>query len=300
MKDLNLLYVFEAMWRDRSVTLAAENLGLTQAAVSSALKRLRLEHGDKMFTLVGRRMEPTPYAVQASQPLLAALDLIRRASSRRAPFDPATSRRLFTIRTRDVGEVVCFPQILQSVAQAAPFIRLRTTFQPIEETVAGLASGRMDLALGFLPSLETSIHRRPLFTQNYVCVVRKGHPLEHGKLTRERFCQHDHLLVEYSGSGHQVIERALLEAGLRNQIRIRLPQYLSAPYLIMSSDLVWCAPAALAERLARHYPLVRKPVPISLPTFEIALYWHERFHQDSANQWLRAVVAQASQDSLKL
>jgi len=300
MKDLNLLYVFEAMWRDRSVTLAAENLGLTQAAVSSALKRLRQEHGDKMFTLVGRRMEPTPYAVQASQQLLTALDMIRKASNRRAPFDPSTSRRLFTIRTRDVGEVVCFPQILQDVAEVAPSIRLRTTFQPIEDTLVGLASGRMDLALGFLPSLETGIHRRPLFKQDYVCVVRKGHLLARSTLSRERFCEQDHLLVEYSGSGHQVIERGLLDAGLRNQIRIRLPQYLSAPHFILTSDLVWCAPAALAEKLARYYPLVLKPVPIALPPFEIALYWHDRFHRDTANQWLRDVVAKACQKSLEV
>lgn len=298
MKDLNLLYVFEAMWRDRSVTLAAENLGLTQAAVSSALKRLRQEHGDKMFTQVGRRMEPTPYAVQASQQLLPALDMIRKATYRRAPFDPSASRRLFTIRTRDVGEVVCFPQILQDVAEVAPSIRLRTTFQPIDDTLVGLASGRMDLALGFLPSLETGIHRRSLGLQHYLCVVRKGHPLEHRELTRELFCGQDHLLVEYSGSGHQVIERALLDAGLRNQIRIRLPQYLSAPHFILSSDLVWCAPATLAERLARYYPLVLKPVPISLPSFEIALYWHDRFHRDAANQWLRDTVAKACQKVL--
>src|SRR5690606_33172327 len=141
------------------VTLAAENLGLTQAAVSSALKRLRQEHGDKMFTLVGRRMEPTPYAEQASQPLLAALDMIRKASSRRAPFDPSTSRRLFTLRTRDVGEVVCFPKILQELSRSAPSVRLRTTFQPIDDTLTGLASGRIDLAIGFLPSLENGIHR---------------------------------------------------------------------------------------------------------------------------------------------
>lgn len=298
MKDLNLLYVFEAMWRDRSVTLAAENLGLTQAAVSSALKRLRLEHGDKMFTLVGRRMEPTPYAVQASQQLLTALDMIRKATHRRAPFDPSNSRRQFTIRTRDVGEVVCFPQIFQDVAKVAPTIRLRTTFQPIEDTLLGLASGRMDLALGFLPSLETGIHRRSLTSQHYVCVVRKGHPVEHQELTRKLFCQHDHLLVEYSGSGHQVIERGLLDAGLRNQIRIRLPQYLSAPHFIMASDLVWCAPAVLADRLAQFYPLVIKPLPISLPEFEIALYWHDRFHRDPANQWLRNIVAQACQKSV--
>src|SRR5690606_29122288 len=144
---LNLLYVFEAMWRDRSVTQAAENLGLTQAAVSSALKRLRLEHGDKLFTLVGRRMEPTPYAVQASQQLLTALELIRKASNHQTPFDPARSSRLFTIRTRDVGEVVCFPELLGRVQQAAPGVRLRTIFQPIDETLQGLASGRIDIAL---------------------------------------------------------------------------------------------------------------------------------------------------------
>jgi len=293
MKDLNLLYVFEAMWRDRSVTLAAENLGLTQAAVSSALKRLRLEHGDKMFTLVGRRMEPTPYAVQASQQLLAALDMIRKASNRRTPFDASSSRRLFTIRTRDVGEVVCFPHILQEISLTAPSIRLRTTFLPIEETVAGLASGRMDLALGFLPSLENGIHRRPLFSQHYVCVMRQGHPLENTELTRDLFCTQDHLLVEYSGSGHLVIERALLDAGLRNQIRIRLPQYLSAPHFIMTTDLLWCAPATLAERLARHYALVLKPVPITLPSFEIALYWHDRFHRDEANKWLRDLITRS-------
>lgn len=293
MKDLNLLYVFEAMWRDRSVTLAAENLGLTQAAVSSALKRLRQEHNDKMFAQVGRRMEPTPYAVGVSQQLLTALAMIRTASNTHTPFDPATSRRQFTIRTRDVGEVVCFPKIFRKVALEAPSVRLRTAFQPIEETIGGLASGRMDLALGFLPSLETSIHRRPLFAQHYVCVMRAQHPLAQRKLTYEMLPELDHLLVEYSGSGHLVIERALIDAGARNQIKIRLPQYLSAPHLIISSDLVWCAPVELAQTLAEHYPLIIKPIPLELPSFEIALYWHDRFHRDPANIWLRELIVAA-------
>ncbi len=291
MRDLNLLYVFEAMWRDRSVTLAAENLGLSQAAVSSALKRLRQEHGDKLFTLVGRRMEPTPYAVEASQQLLTALDMIRKASSSRTPFDPAGSRRQFTVRTRDIGEVVCFPDILHIMQRTAPSVRLRTIFIPIDETLAGLASGRIDLALGFLPSLETAIHRRSLFSQHYVCVMGPNHPLADGELNYQNFCEQDHLLVEYSGSGHLLIERALIDAGLRNRIRVRLPQYLSAPHFILSNSLLWCAPAMLAEKLAQYYPLVLKPVPLQLPTFEIALYWHDRFHRDPANQWLRELIA---------
>lgn len=300
MKDLNLLYVFEAMWRDRSVTLAAENLGLTQAAVSSALKRLRMEHNDKLFTQVGRRMEPTPYAVGASHQLLTALAMIRTASNTHTPFDPETSRRQFTIRTRDVGEVVCLPRIFHEVARQAPSVRLRTAFQSIEDTLAGLASGRMDLALGFLPSLETSIHRRPLFMQHYVCVMRAQHPLARRKLTYDMLCTLDHLLVEYSGSGHLIIERALVDAGARNQIKIRLPQYLSAPHLIISSDLVWCAPVELALKLSEHYPLAIKPMPLDLPSFEIALYWHDRFHQDPANIWLRELIFAVCEGAVSL
>lgn len=296
MRDLNLLYVFEAMWRDRSVTVAAENLGLSQAAVSSALKRLRQEHDDKLFTLVGRRMEPTPYAVNVSQQLLTALDMIRKASSSRAPFDPSGSRRQFTVRTRDIGEVVCFPDIVHVMQGIAPAVRLRTLFVPIDETLAGLASGRIDLALGFLPSLETAIHRRTLFSQHYVCVMGPDHPLVNRELTYEAFCDEDHLLVEYSGSGHLLIERALIDAGLRNRIRVRLPQYLSAPHFILQNPLIWCAPAMLAEKLAQYYPLVLKPVPVQLPSFEIALYWHDRFHRDPANQWLRDLIANTYRD----
>jgi DNA-binding transcriptional LysR family regulator len=290
MKDLNLLYAFEALWRDRSVTGAADNLGLTQAAVSSALKRMRIETGDKMFTLVGRRMEPTPHAIGISHQLLDALAMIRKTASGEAHFDPATSRRLFTVRTRDIGEAVCFPQILRQLGETAPQIRLRTVFKPIEETLSGLASGRMDFALGFLPSLETGIHRRVFLTQHYVCVMRKGHPLADQELTEDIFGSQQHLLVEYSGSGHQVLERALVDAGARNQIKVRLPQYLSAPHFVIASDLLWCAPTLLAETLAMHFPLLIKPLPKMLPKFEIALYWHDRYHRDPANKWFREFI----------
>lgn len=290
MKDLNLLYIFEALWRDRSVTGASENLGLTQAAVSSALKRLRTEHGDKMFTLVGRRMEPTPYASAIAQQLLDALALIRNASAEEASFDPQTSRRLFTVRTRDIGEVVNLPGLMQRLQTEAPHVRVRTVFKPIDETLSGLANGRIDFALGFLPALETGIHRRQLFTQHYVCVMRKGHPLAMQELSRELFCQQQHLLVEYSGSGHQVLERALIEAGARHQIKLRLPQYLSAPHFIISSDLLWCAPDILVQRLLPHFDLAVKPVPLPLPEFDIGIYWHDRYHRDPGNKWLRNFI----------
>jgi DNA-binding transcriptional LysR family regulator len=292
VKDLNLLFVFEALWRDRSVTAAAERLGLTQAAVSGSLKRLREEYDDKLFTLVSRRMEPTPLAADLAPQLLDALAMVRKTGAERARFDPATARRMFTVRMRDISEVVRVPQMMSALGRSAPGIRLRSVFCPIQETVAGMASGQIDFALGFLPALEAGIHRRHLLQQHYVCVMRAGHPLADGELTTERFSQAEHLLVEHSGSGHSQLERALVESGARNRIRVRLPQYLGAPHFVIESDLLWSVPAVLAETLSVHYPLIIRPHPLPLPEFEICLYWHDRYHRDPANKWMRDFVAQ--------
>lgn len=290
MRDLNLLYVFEAIWLERSVTLAADRLGVSQAAVSASLKRLRLEYDDHLFSLVGRRMEPTTKAIETAPQMLQALSMVRSTHVESRPFDPATARRNFTLRTRDIGEVVCLPQIFSALHAEAPGVGLRTVFKPIPETIAGLAYGEIDFALGFLPSLETSIHSRPLFSQRYVCVMREGHALGEAPLTVEAFCAGDHLLVEYSGSGHLLLERALKRAGAGRRIRLSLPQYLSAPHFVVENDLLWSVPEILAERLATLYPLQIRPHPLALPPFEISLYWHDRFHKDPANQWMRNFI----------
>lgn len=293
MKDLNLMMVFEALWLDRSVTSAATRLGVSQAAVSSSLKRLRDDYQDKLFTLVGRRMQPTPMAEAIAQSVLDALGLIRQTRVERKTFDPLTASRNFVIRTRDIGEVVCLPSVVKRLAMEAPELRIRTVFKPLDETVSGLAEGQIDLALGFLPALESNIHKRTLLKQNYVCVMRKGHPLADRPLGASQLLEYDHLLVETSGSGHLVLERALVDMGARKRITLRIPQYLSAPHFLIDSDLLWMAPAILADTLARHFPLQVVQLPIQLPDFEVALYWHERFHRDPANQWLRAFIADA-------
>jgi DNA-binding transcriptional LysR family regulator len=290
MKDLNLLFVFEALWRDRSVTQAAEALGLTQASVSGSLKRLRGEYDDKLFTLVGRRMQPTPLAEALAPQLLDAIAMVRKTHADRGRFDPTTARRTFTIRTRDIGEAVCLPRIYEALAGAAPGVRLRTVFRPLPETLSGMASGQIDFALGYLPSLESGIHARPLFKQHYVCVMRRGHPLAAEALTLERFALCEHLLVEYAGSGHQQLERALMETCGRQKIRVRLPQYLAAPHFIVGTDMLWSVPAVLADSLASHYALEIRPHPLEIDEFEIGLYWHDRYHRDPANKWLRDLI----------
>lgn len=290
MKDLNLLYVFEALWRDRSVTRAAENLGVTQGAVSSALKRMRGEYRDKLFVLAGRRMEPTALAAEMAPTLLESLNAIRKTSGMSSSFDAAHSRRAFTIRTRDVGEVVVLPSLFARVAREAPGVNLNVVFAPIDETLHGLSTGRIDVALGYLPALERNIHKKVLFKQRYLCLMRRDHPMARQELTQKRFVAQEHLLVEYAGSGHILLERALNEAGAKDKIRVRMQQYLAAPHLVLNSDLIWTCPESLVMELCKYFPLLVKPLPLPLGHFEVALYWHDRFHKDPASQWFRSQV----------
>lgn len=292
MQDLNLLYVFETLWRLRSVTRAAEELGLTQAAVSGALKRLRQQYGDRMFTSVGRKMEPTPFAEAISQQLLDAMSLVRASFRGPAPFDAASLSKDITIRTRDIGEIICLPRLLKELFRHAPKTNVRTVFLPVNDTLAGLARGHIDVALGYLPMLENDIHKTTLFSEHFVCAMRSDHPAARGELTLDTYLAQDHLLIDYSASGSRLVAQALNKAGAHNRIKVRLPHYLTALPIVMSSDLLWTLPNLLADFVCKHFAIVTKPLPLQLPEVEISVYWHDRFHADSVNKWLRNLIVE--------
>jgi len=292
MKDLNLLRVFEAVWATRSVSKAAERLGLTQPAVSAALARLRKAYDDPLFARIGARMEPTPLCARQAHYLLEALALVRRSLAEVESFDPATSSRTFVLRTRDIGEAAFLPRLLAHCGSAAPHISFQTDFPSLDETMQGLASGRIDLAIGYLPELATDIHRRELFVERYVCAMRAGHPLARKQLTVKDLAAAEYLLVEYMGTGHANLERKLREARITRQVRLRIPQYLGAPHVVAATDLLWIAPELIARALEHRFDLALKPCPLPLPPFAIALYWHDRFHRDPGNKWLRQTFVQ--------
>ena len=290
LRDLNLLFVFDAMYKNRSVSVSADALGVTQAAVSNSLKRLREQYNDKLFTLVGRRMEPTPFTLSIAPALLDALESIRGTTAQCEVFSPSTIRRLFTVRTRDVGEVVCFPRILDGLDREAPRAQLRGTFLSHEDTFAGLAKGQIDVALGYLPALKTDFHYAPLFEQRHVLVMRSSHPAASVQLSERILEEFQFALVEYEGSERLVFERALIDAGARGRIKVRLPQFMPAAHIVSRSDLVWIAPETVARSAAENYPLILRECPYPIEDLPIGVYWHDRYHKDSANAWFRSLI----------
>lgn len=289
MKDLNLLRVFEAVWSTRSVSKAAERLGLTQPTASSALARLRETYADPLFTRVGNQMVPTAFCAQQARHLLEALALVNRSMSEVQSFDPATSNRLFVLGMRDIGEATLLPAVLAHCAREAPAVRIRTLMSPLETTGDKLADARVDLAIGFLPALEVGIHKRELFMQHYVCVMRERHPLASRRLAIRDLKAATHLSIDFSGTGHAMVDRQLREQGLERNAQLAIPHYMTAAPILAGTDLVCLMPEMLADQIAPLYGLVSRPVPLKAMKFPIALYWHERVHRDPGNIWLRGL-----------
>jgi DNA-binding transcriptional LysR family regulator len=156
-----------------------------------------------------------------------------------------------------------------------------------------METGDIDLAIGYLPQLREKIHRARLFEESYVCMTRPDHPLGRaGKLTLKDFLGARHVLISSMGSGHQQLERALAEHGVEQNVALRVPHFVVIPLIVAGTDLIVSLPAHVADVWAGLVKVKVHPLPISIPSFAVSLYWHARVENDSANRWLREAMLQ--------
>ena len=292
--DLNLLVVFDHLMQDGRVSRVAESLGLSQPAVSNALRRLRTLLGDELFLRTPAGMAPTPYAQQLAGPVAQALQTLQGALNVRASFDPAQSDRCFTLAMTDVGEIYFLPVLMDALAREAPGVTLRCV--PVADAALreDMAAGRVDLALGSLPQLRAGFFQQALFRQRYVALMRAGHALAsaRGALTAAQYRAAAHVRVVSAGTGHGQVDEALQRLGVTRRVQLTVPHYVALGQVLGSTDLVATVPERLAERLAGAHALVARPLTRRLPGSTIAQLWHAHLHRDPGHQWLRALVAQ--------
>lgn len=290
--DLNLLRAFDAVLRDRSATVAAARLAVTQPAVSNALARLRRLFADPLFVRTPRGMEPTPFAQELAAPLRQALGLIEATLTQRAGFDPATSERAFRLHMSDIGELAFLPRLMERMRQLAPAVRVETASLPLEEIPAALAAGALDVAVGFLPGLVPPVRGRRLFRDPYVCLMRADHPGIGTRLTRRQFRDASHALVSSLGTGHRVIEEALEKNGLTRRITLRVPHFTVVPMVLERTDLLLTIPSRIAREFEKDGRLRSLKPPVPIPPADVGVHWHERFESDPGNRWLRGLMVE--------
>jgi DNA-binding transcriptional LysR family regulator len=287
--DLNLLRLAAALHETGSVTTTARRLGITQAAASNALARLRRAcGGDALFVRSVQGMTATPRGERIARAALAALATVAESIATTADFEATTTTRRFTLRMTDIGEVVFLPGLLEVLRAEAPGATLRTVALSSGDTPAALARGEVDLAIGFLPELREGWYQQRLFEQRYVVLRRAG---TGGALSRAAYLRAAHVAIESPGTGHRIVERALRAQGIERRVALQVPDFLAAVMLVARTDLLCTVPAKLAQAAAGTLPVQSAAVPVELPGFSIHQYWHPRAHGDAAVRWLRERIA---------
>ncbi len=289
--DVPLLLALDALLRERQVTRAAQRLGLTQSAMSHALRRLREVFADPLFVRTPRGVLPTPRAAQLAEPLARVLSELERLTAHPTGFDPATLTRRMALLTSEYVDVVVLPQLLSQLLHKAPRLDLEVRGVWFELEGA-LEEGRVDVALGVFPQLSPRVMQQRLFDDRLVCLLRNGHPAARGRLSLERFAALPHVQIAPRGVPGGPVDEALSKRGLQRRVAVRIGSFLSALQLVARSDLVLTAPERLVRALRGGLPLRVLEPPLELPPFTIYQVWHERRQEDPAHAWLRGVLAE--------
>jgi len=289
--DMRLLEVFDEVYKTRSVSKAADNLDLAQTSVSLALARLRRQFNDPLFVRTSEGMVPTPHAQQLIQPLRDALELLRRATRQRVLFEPKVSTRSFKISMTDISNIEFLPGLMHRLEALAPSVHIQI-LRIAPDTPKMLESGESDLALGYMAELEAGFYQQRLFEQGFVCVVRKDHRKVRGRMTARIYADGRHVGITAPGTGHSLAEEALRKLHIRRRVALSLPTLPGLGNLIENTDLIATIPESVASTLVRIAQVKSVPVTFDLPRFSIKQHWHERYHHDPANQWLRSVIAE--------
>ncbi|WP_240636108.1 LysR family transcriptional regulator [Caldimonas tepidiphila] len=283
--DLNLLHVFQAVYAARNVSRAAENLGLSQPAVSHALTRLRLSLHDPLFVRASGGVAPTPKADHFARQVEAAMKVLDVALHESDVFEPARSQRRFAVYMSDIGADEFLPQLMREVSREAPGVRVEVVPLDPAAIVPALEDGRIDLAFGYLPEV-TGTERARLLDERYVVLLRRGHPLAGRLQGREALQQLDFILV----SSHVEPARALHLLGLESRIRLTLPHFAVVPSILAATDLAVVMPLRPARTFARRHALQVVEPDLGLPPFTVWLHWYWRFHNDPGQRWLREIA----------
>jgi DNA-binding transcriptional LysR family regulator len=287
--DLNLLRLFDAVYRTRNVSRAAELLDLTQPAASQGLTRLRALIHDPLFMRAGGGVQPTPKAQRMAEPVRQALAILEQALRESAGFDPATSQRTFHVHMSDIGEGRFLPELMVALREQAPAVRIETLPLPRSEITVALDSGRIDFAFGFLPMIKDT-RSAELLRDRYVVLLRQGHPFTRRSRAAPPLMERLRELEFVAVRTHADTLRILQMARLQDRLRLTTEHFMVLPSIVRATDLAVVMPRNIARGFARDggYAIVEPDFP--LRDFTVSLHWSKRFETEPGNQWLRQLI----------
>lgn len=293
--DLNLLVLFDTVYRKGNVGRAAEALNLSPSAVSHGLGRLRRLLNDPLFLKTPKGVVATARAESLRQPVAEILARIRAVIASAEPFDPATSSRRFLIGTPDsVGAVLLGP-LLKTLARSAPGIDIglrqvlpppgRLTDNAWDFALAELETRAMDVAILPIAQAPARFHLRPLYVEDFVLVMRAGHPFATAP-SLERYCEMQHLVVSQSGDAYGFVDHALAGVGRSRRVAVTVPIFMMAIAMVADTDLISAMPRSFLEAHREQYDVIGLDPPLTVPHFQMSLIALQSAMLDDGVAWL--------------
>jgi DNA-binding transcriptional LysR family regulator len=290
--DLHMLECFDMLVRERSVSRAAERVGISQSSMSETLARLRERLGDPLLVRTREGMVATDRAAALVLPVREAIERLHAIADPVAQFDPAHARDRFRLTATDYAQLLLMPELTRRLQMLAPGCAIDLVTVHLRAVELALEAGDVDLAIAYYPQPPLGLRRGPLFADRYVCVARRGHAALGQPLQPAEFAALGHISVSPSGLSYfaQVVDSALERDGLARRIAVTCPHFLLASHLVSQSDLVLALPSRAAQALTTFFPLQVIEIPLAMATVDVSMYWHERCHHSRAQQWLREQV----------
>lgn len=292
--DLNLLRVFLALMQERSVTRAADRLGITQPALSNSLNRLRDILHDPLFIRERYGMQPTPKAEQLAPVIMEAIAQLDGLVFGQQAFDPMHSEMLVTIAPNSYVEYVLIPAVVARLQALAPGIKLRITPYGNDLAETGVISGTTALVMGRFVDPPDNLVVQHLMDDSLACVVRSDHPDIGETITKAQYETMKHVNVMPPGKMRAGLFQALDRHGLKREVAVSVTHFLSVPEVIATTDYCTTLPSQICRRLQGDKRLKILPTPVDLGTFPIDMAWHVRYRHDPAHRWLRAMIEEVA------
>ncbi|WP_338363487.1 LysR family transcriptional regulator [uncultured Pseudoalteromonas sp.] len=285
-QELNLLMIFDAIMTEGSITRAAEQLSLTQPAVSNALARMRVAWGEELFIKDGRNIQPTAFANNLWGQIQGPLGSLEHAINQ-SEFNPATAQRTFRISAADIFVEMIWGPLRKIIEQQAPGINIHAIPNRAVEAANVLKDAEAELAINRYTLSENVIRAEHLLKPKYVVLMRPDHPLANAPLSITDFANTDHLLVSITGDILGPSDQALRVLGLKRRVAMTVNNAANVPNILKNTDLICVIPSIALEQEIFTNELVVLKSPIDTPPTPVSVIWHKRQDNDAGLQWIR-------------
>jgi len=285
--DLTLLLVFLGLVRHRKALDVADELGLTQSAISQALKRLRDIFGDELFLRRPHGMEPTATALALEAPVAAAVEALRTALGAARVFDPATATGLLRVAALDAEQAVLIPPLAARLREFSPGLTLSVLPLGRSAAMDALSDGHVDLALGFVWDAPDAICGEVLYRESFLVAGRPDMLPHAPRIRLDAYCAADHVLIAPGGDLRGVVDDQLEAMGRSRRVVLGLPAFLPALAAAAASGALVTLPARVALSFAAGFGLATAEPPLEVRSFPVSVFWHRRNDADPRTLWVR-------------